>query len=44
MSYGIATSSTAGRDLAQMVEAADKALYEAKSLGRNRIVTAKPGN
>ncbi|MBT8162609.1 diguanylate cyclase [Arthrobacter sp. GN70] len=44
VSYGIATSSTAGGDLAPMVEAADRALYEAKSLGRNRIVTAKPGN
>ncbi|NYD76771.1 GGDEF domain-containing protein [Arthrobacter cupressi] len=39
VSYGIATT-TAG-DLAETIGAADGALYEAKRLGRNRIVTAR---
>ncbi len=40
VSYGIATTSTG--DLTAVVGAADIALYEAKRLGRNRIVTARP--
>lgn len=43
VSYGIATSTTATADLPALIAAADQALYEAKSLGRNRIVTAQPG-
>ncbi|MFH5879655.1 GGDEF domain-containing protein [Arthrobacter sp. NA-172] len=42
VSYGIAPSSIAGAEVAHMIVAADKALYEAKSLGRNRAVCATP--
>lgn len=41
VSYGIATTVTG--DLAEMIGDADSALYEAKNLGRNRIVTSRPG-
>lgn len=40
VSYGIAPSALANGELAPMIEAADKALYEAKSRGRNRAVCA----
>ncbi|WP_442863454.1 GGDEF domain-containing protein [Arthrobacter sp. FW306-2-2C-D06B] len=40
VSYGIAPSALANADVAHMIVAADKALYEAKALGRNRAVCA----
>ncbi|WAH98507.1 GGDEF domain-containing protein [Arthrobacter sp. MMS18-M83] len=42
VSYGIAPSTFVDAEVAHMIEAADKALYQAKSLGRNRAVCA-PG-
>ncbi|MBT8163485.1 MULTISPECIES: hypothetical protein [Arthrobacter] len=44
VSYRIATSAAATADLAAMITAADRALYEAKSFRRNRIVTARAPN
>ncbi len=43
VSYGIAPSTTRGPDLDRMIAAADDALYQAKALGRNRVVCADPG-
>jgi diguanylate cyclase (GGDEF)-like protein len=40
VSYGIAPSALANADVAHMILAADKAMYEAKALGRNRAVCA----
>jgi diguanylate cyclase (GGDEF)-like protein len=42
VSIGIATADQAGFDLEVLLAAADAALYEAKSRGRNRIVVADP--
>jgi diguanylate cyclase (GGDEF)-like protein len=42
VSIGIATADHAGFDLDVLLAAADAALYEAKSRGRNRIVVADP--
>jgi diguanylate cyclase (GGDEF)-like protein len=38
-SFGIATTSHSGHELGQLLAHADAALYEAKRLGRNRVVT-----
>ncbi|HKU28868.1 MAG TPA: GGDEF domain-containing protein [Arthrobacter sp.] len=40
VSYGVASSPADAVDLTTMIAAADAALYEAKSLGRNRVVRA----
>jgi diguanylate cyclase (GGDEF)-like protein len=37
-SFGIATTETSGRELGQLLAHADAALYEAKRIGRNRVV------
>ena len=37
VSIGIATSSQAGHELYRLLSLADKALYEAKNQGRNRV-------
>lgn len=42
VSIGIATADQAGFDLEVLLAAADAALYEAKSRGRNRVVVADP--
>lgn len=42
VSIGIATADHAGFDLEVLLAAADAALYEAKSRGRNRVVVADP--
>jgi diguanylate cyclase (GGDEF)-like protein len=42
VSIGVATADYAGFDLEVMLAAADAALYEAKSRGRNRIVVTDP--
>jgi PleD family two-component response regulator len=41
-SAGIAAH-TAGRPVLETLAAADRALYEAKAQGRDRVVTAHPG-
>ncbi|WP_035741421.1 GGDEF domain-containing protein [Arthrobacter sp. MA-N2] len=40
VSYGIAPSTASDAEVTHMIAAADKALYQAKSLGRNRTVCA----
>lgn len=40
VSYGIAPSTFVDADVVRMIASADKALYQAKSLGRNRAVCA----
>ena len=42
VSYGIASSTIAGAEPGRMIAAADTALYQAKALGRNRVVSAGP--
>ena len=42
VSIGIATADHPGFDLEVLLAAADAALYEAKSRGRNRVVLADP--
>ncbi|MEZ2388637.1 GGDEF domain-containing protein [bacterium RCC_150] len=42
VSYGVASNQVDGGDLTAMIAAADGALYQAKSLGRNRVVRAAP--
>ncbi|MDP2166617.1 MAG: GGDEF domain-containing protein [Hydrogenophaga sp.] len=43
-SFGVACYPGPGiEDLNDLLKAADKALYEAKESGRNRVITAKPG-
>jgi diguanylate cyclase (GGDEF)-like protein len=37
-SFGVATTSSSGHELGQLLAHADTALYEAKRLGRNRVV------
>jgi diguanylate cyclase (GGDEF)-like protein len=37
-SFGVATTGTSGHELGQLLAHADTALYEAKRLGRNRVV------
>ncbi|KRF08597.1 diguanylate cyclase [Arthrobacter sp. Soil782] len=43
VSYGIAAINAESTDLAEVIATADAALYEAKSLGRNRAVQGPPG-
>ncbi|MGO4653028.1 GGDEF domain-containing protein [Arthrobacter sp. 2RAF22] len=40
VSYGVTSSSAPAPELTAMIAAADTALYKAKSLGRNRVVSA----
>jgi PleD family two-component response regulator len=42
VSYGVTSTGFDAVDLTAMIAAADAALYEAKSLGRNRVVRAAP--
>jgi diguanylate cyclase (GGDEF)-like protein len=42
VSYGVTSTEFDAVDLTAMIAAADAALYEAKSLGRNRVVRASP--
>ncbi|TAN47885.1 MAG: sensor domain-containing diguanylate cyclase [Betaproteobacteria bacterium] len=41
-SFGVAAFPDSGADRDQLLKAVDTALYEAKSTGRNRVVTANP--
>ena len=40
VSIGLALASTAGETAAQLLHRADRAVYAAKRLGRNRVVTS----
>jgi diguanylate cyclase (GGDEF)-like protein len=42
VSVGVATTADAGGDLATLLAAADRALYQAKANGRNRVERARP--
>lgn len=42
VSIGLAESQTGNADLSALLAAADRALYKAKLLGRNRIEIAEP--
>lgn len=42
VSYGVTSTQSGAVDLTAMIAAADTALYQAKSLGRNRVVRAAP--
>ena len=42
VSIGIATSRGEGGALADLIELADQALYDAKSNGRNQVAAAAP--
>jgi len=44
VSIGIADYPASGDTAAELIEAADKALYRAKNQGRNRIATASNGS
>lgn len=44
VSIGLAESGTGDTDLAELLAAADRALYRAKELGRNRVEIAGPKN
>jgi diguanylate cyclase (GGDEF)-like protein len=43
-SFGIASTSSSGHELGQLLAHADSALYEAKRTGRNRVVVYTPMN
>lgn len=42
VSIGAASAPAGDMPLAQMIEAADRALYDAKAAGRDRVVVALP--
>ena len=42
VSVGVYFAHAASFDLAEMVSRADRAMYEAKRAGRNRVVVAEP--
>lgn len=43
VSIGVASYPAAGTEAASIFRAADKAMYEAKALGKNRVVVHRPG-
>ena len=44
VSIGAAEARTGRADLAHLLASADRALYRAKALGRNRVEIAEPGS